>query len=64
MRLLRTTAVALLILVAIPVHSQEAAWPDAASVAALREYIARSWTTLTRSIKDLPAARPEDVARA
>ena len=56
MRLLRTTAVALLILVAIPLHSQEPAWPDAGSVAALRQYIDRSWTTLTRSMRDLPEA--------
>jgi alpha,alpha-trehalase len=64
MPLLRAGLAALLILVAIAVPAQETlrrdrpetSWPDRAAVVALREYIARSWTTLTRSVRDLPQA--------
>ena len=56
MHLVRATVAALLILVAIPARSQPVAWPEPAALDALRGYIARSWTTLTRSVRDLPAA--------
>ena len=64
MPLLRAAVAALLILTATAVHPQqtsgraslEASWPDRAAAAALREYITKSWTTLTRSVRDLPQA--------
>src|SRR5262249_47514076 len=36
-----------------------AALPDASRIAAVREYITRTWTLLTRSVRDLPRAAPD-----
>jgi alpha,alpha-trehalase len=36
-----------------------AALPDASRLAAVREYITRTWSLLTRSVRDLPRAAPD-----
>ncbi len=56
---LRTRISAALLALALASTAWAAGLPAPAEMARLREYIKTSWTTLTRSVKDLPAAAPD-----
>jgi alpha,alpha-trehalase len=58
---------ALLVGALLPLRAQPVApppFPTAERIAEVRQYIKKGWTTLTRSVRDLPAAAPDPKMKA